>query len=213
MKTLYFKVDGSAPDPYAIEKCAGIIKNGGIVIFPTETVYGIGVNALDENAVRRLYGVKKRPFDKPLLMHIQGLETASRIGVITPEAEKLVKAFTPGPLTVIVKKRPGVIPDIALSGGDTVGLRFPSDRVVIELAKACGVPLAATSANFSGAGSAASAMDIDGVAEYADAVIDGGRCECSLESTIVSVCSGRPRILRQGAFPRDRIEEVIGICD
>ncbi|MBR0230635.1 MAG: threonylcarbamoyl-AMP synthase [Clostridia bacterium] len=205
------KTDDKNPNKEIILACAEVIKNGGIAIFPTETVYGIGVNAFDESAVRRLYALKKRPADKPLLMHIRGREAAEQLGYLGCRARKLIELYTPGPLTLVVKKRPRV-PACAVSGGETVGLRFPSNGIFTELAKAAGVPIAATSANFSGFESAKNASELASLASLADFVIDGGECEYSFESTILSLV-GRPRILRQGAFPRERIEEVIGRCD
>ena len=199
------------PDRGVIEKCAEVIKNGGVAVFPTETVYGVGVNAFDENAVKRLYALKRRPFDKPLLMHIHGLGIAEELGVLDERARELIRRYTPGPLTLVVPKRE-CVPACAVSGGDTVGLRFPSNGIFIAVAKAAGVPIAATSANFSGAGSAASASELDGLTGLADIVVDGGRCELALESTIVSLV-GKPKILRLGSFPREKIEEVIGKCD
>ena len=208
---MIYRTSNESPDKKIIESCADVIKNGGIAVFPTETVYGIGVNAFDENAVRRLYEVKRRPADKPLLMHIHGAETANMLGVLDENALRLIRLYTPGPLTLVVKKRP-VVPAVAVSGGETVGLRFPSNGIFIALSKACGVPVAATSANFSGSKSAVDAGGLSAVAESADYVIDGGRCEFSFESTILSLV-GKPKILRAGAFPREKIEEVIGKCD
>ena len=208
---MIYKTSDKNPDPGIINACAEVIKSGGIAVFPTETVYGIGVNALNESAVRRLYELKKRPADKPLLMHIHGREAAEKLGFLGCRARKLINLYTPGPLTLVVKKR-ACVPACAVSGGDTVGLRFPSNGIFIALAKAAGVPIAATSANFSGCKSAASAGDLRELALLADFVIDGGECEYSFESTIVSLV-GKPRILRQGAFPREKIEEAIGKCE
>ena len=205
------KTDDKNPDKEIIRACAEVIKNGGIAIFPTETVYGIGVNAIDESAVRRLYALKNRPADKPLLMHIHGREAAEKLGYLGCRARRLIELYTPGPLTLVVNKRPGV-PPCAVSCGETVGLRFPSNGIFIALAKAAGVPIAATSANFSGLESAKNASELKTLAGLADFVIDGGECEFSFESTILSLV-GSPRILRQGAFPREKIEEVIGKCD
>ena len=208
---MIYKTSDQNPNNEIINACAEVIKSGGIAVFPTETVYGIGVNAYDESAVRRLYALKKRPADKPLLMHICGISSAEKLGYLGCRARKLINLYTPGPLTLVVKKRPSV-PACAVSGGDTVGLRFPSNGIFIALAKAAGVPIAATSANFSGCKSASDANELRDIAKLADYVIDGGECEYAFESTIVSLV-GKPRILRQGAFPREKIEEVLGKCE
>ncbi len=193
-------------------ECANKLKNGGIVVFPTETVYGIGVNAFDKNAVEKLYDKKKRPLDKPLLMHISGLEMAESIAVLDDKTRELIKRHTPGPLTLVVKRK-SVLPEIAVSNGETVGLRFPSNREFLELSKAFGLPIAATSANISGSKSAVSSAELSPVLDIADAILDGGFCELGVESTIVSLVDEKPKILREGAISRQTVEEVLGECD
>jgi len=196
----------------AISACAGSLKNGGIVVFPTETVYGIGVDAFNAQAVEELYKRKQRPFDKPLLMHIAGIEMAEEIAVLDDNAKKLINKFTPGPLTLVVKRK-NCLPSVAVSNGDTVGLRFPSNEAFLKLSKAFGRPIAATSANISGNKSAITPSELSPVLGIADDVLNGGECELGLESTILSLVGDRPRILRQGSFPRELIEECIGKCD
>ena len=205
-------IEESAPDIELLSRVAEALKRGETVVFPTETVYGIGVDAFNENAVRILYEKKKRPFDKPLLMHISSLEMAESIAVLDDSTRDLIRRYTPGPLTLVVKSK-NTLPSVAVSGGDTVGLRFPSNSVFVELSKAFSKPIAATSANISGCKSASSADELAPVLDIADMVIDGGECEFGLESTIVSLVGERPRILRQGSFPRELVEEVLGQCD
>ncbi len=196
----------------AVCECVKTLKDGGIAVFPTETVYGIGVNALNSKALLSLYEKKQRPLDKPLLMHISGLEMAEAIAYLDDSVRELIKRYTPGPLTLVVKRKP-VLPEIAVSGGDTVGLRFPSNELFLEISKEFGAPIAATSANISGCKSAVDSNDLSPVLEIADIVLDGGMCEYGLESTIVSLVGERPKILRQGAFPKEIVEEVLGKCD
>ncbi len=205
-----FVFDENSPDINAIRECADIIRSGGIVIFPTETVYGIGVNALDQNAVKRLYAAKQRPLDKPLLCHITGIEQAKKFAYIDDRAKKVIDAFTPGPLTLVVKKR-SLIPDIVTSGSDTVGLRFPSNNLFKLLSMECDLPIAATSANISGNVSAKDSQDLKNVYGIADAVIDCGKCQYSLESTILSLVD-EPKLIRQGAFSKEQLEEVLRSC-
>ncbi len=212
MSALFFKTNEENTDISVIEKTAEVLKNGGLAVFPTETVYGIGVDAFNESAIRSLYEKKQRPFDKPLLMHISGIEMAEEVAYLDENARELIKRYSPGPLTLVVKKKPSV-PVIAVSGGETVGLRFPSNKIFIEIAKAFGKPIAATSANLSGFKSAVDAAELAEVKDIADIIIDGGACKLGLESTIVSLVSEKPKILRLGSFPKEKIEEVLGKCD
>ena len=195
----------------AVKECAKTLDNGGLAVFPTETVYGIGADAYNEKAIRSLYEKKQRPLDKPLLMHISSLEMAEEIAYLNDTARELIKRFTPGPLTLVVKAKP-ILPSIALAGGDTVGLRFPSNDIFLEISKAFGKPIAATSANISGEKSTARAEELKSITDVADVIIDGGECELGLESTIVSLTGEKAKILRLGSFPKERIAEVIE-CD
>ena len=195
----------------AVKECAKTLDNGGLAVFPTETVYGIGADAYNENAIRSIYEKKQRPLDKPLLMHISSLEMAEEIAYLNDTARELIKRFTPGPLTLVVKAKP-ILPSIALAGGDTVGLRFPSNDIFLEISKAFGKPIAATSANISGEKSTARAEELKSITDVADVIIDGGECELGLESTIVSLVGEKAKILRLGSFPKERIAEVIE-CD
>lgn len=212
MSALFFRVDEENTDISIIEKTAEVLENGGLAVFPTETVYGIGVDAFNEAAIRALYEKKQRPFDKPLLMHISGTEMAEEVAYLDENARELIKRYSPGPLTLVVKRKPSV-PSVAVSNGETVGLRFPSNKTFIEISKAFGKPIAATSANLSGFKSAVSAAELAAVKNIADIIIDGGACELGLESTIVSLVGKRPKILRLGSFPKEKIEEVLGKCD
>lgn len=212
MENVVYKVDRENPSSDIINKCAETLKNGGMVVFPTETVYGIGVDAFNIEALASLYEKKQRPLDKPLLMHISGVEMANSVAILDEKTIELINRYTPGPLTLVVKRREEV-PGIAVADGDTVGLRFPSNKVFLELSKAFGGPIAATSANISGFKSAKNAEELTPVLDIADMVIDGGKCEFGIESTIVSLVGDKPKILRQGAFPKELVEEVLGKCE
>ena len=196
----------------AVDACVTALNKGGIAVFPTETVYGIGVNALDEKAVKSLYEKKQRPFDKPLLMHISSLEMAEEIAYLDDTGRELIRRFSPGPLTLVVKRK-NILPSVAVSGGDTVGLRFPSNDIFLAVSKKFGKPIAATSANISGEKSAVRTEELKSVLSLADVVIDGGECELGLESTIFSLVGERPKILRLGSFPKEKLSEVLDICD
>lgn len=212
MSAKIYHTNEISPDNEAITACASVLENGGLVVFPTETVYGIGADAFNSEAVLSLYEKKQRPLDKPLLMHVTGIEMAESVGFLDKKARDLIKRFTPGPLTLIVKKQPNV-PSVTVSGGDTVGLRFPSNEIFLSISKAFGKPIAATSANISGCKSATDSNGLAPVMEIADVVIDGGVCEFGLESTIVSLVGEKPKILRLGSFPKEKLEEVLGECE
>ena len=193
-----------------ITKAADIIKNGGLVAFPTETVYGLGANALDEAACAKVYAVKGRPSDNPLIMHISDNMTLEGIVKnVSPEATKLMNAFWPGSLTIIFQSN---VPRGTYS--DTVALRMPKNlmaRLLIHLAE---VPIAAPSANLSGRPSPTTAAHVlEDLGGKIDMILDGGPCEVGLESTVID-CSGHtPTILRPGAVTREMIEKLIGSVD
>ncbi len=190
--------------------CAKALKEGDLCVFPTETVYGIGCDACNEKAVDDLYIKKQRPREKALLMHIKGLETAENIAYLTDEARELTKRFTPGPLTLVLKRRKD-FPDFACKNTDTIGLRFPSDKTFLKIASSFNGVIAATSANLSGRPSAVSADELKDICSGASVVVDGGRCALGLESTIISLVD-KPKLLRLGSFDIKKLSEVLGEC-
>lgn len=212
MSAIVYRLQEQTQYDEAVNAAARALRKGKLVVFPTETVYGIGCNALDADAVRNLYRAKQRPLDKPLLLHLHDLAQAEQLAYLEERARKLLAAFTPGPLSVITKKRE-IVPGEVTSGGETVGLRFPSNKLFLDLSKEAGVPIAATSANLSGFASAKDGKAAMELAEIADIILDGGTCTYSVESTIISLVGKRPKLLRIGAIDKQTIEEVIGICD
>lgn len=193
-----------------IEKAAELIKKGKIVIFPTETVYGIGVNGLDSNAVKKLYEIKKRPLNKPISLLVSDMEMVEQIARdITDVEYKIMKTFFPGPLTIILKKKE-IVPDIVTSGSDTVGIRMPSEKIAIEIVKQAGVPIATPSANISGKPSGTNIksimQDFEGKVDF---FIDGGESKLGIGSTIVQVINEEPKILREGSITLEQIKQVI----
>jgi L-threonylcarbamoyladenylate synthase len=184
---------------------------GGLVAFPTETVYGLGADARNGEAVARLYAAKGRPAFNPLISHVAGTAGAQRLGAFDADAERLAAAFWPGPLTLVLPKRPDCpVSDLALAGLDSVAVRVPAHPIAHELLTAFGGPVVAPSANRSGHVSPTSAVhvlyDLRG---RIDMVIDGGPCTVGVESTIVA-CLDRPVLLRPGGLARKAIERVIG---
>ena len=193
-----------------MEKAAGIIRSGGLAAVPTETVYGLAGNGLDPAAVERIYEVKGRPAKKPLSLMVPGPEA---IGLycedVPPAAYALAERFWPGPLTIVLKAK-DIVPPVVLAGGDTVGLRCPDSEKTLSLLKTCGLPLAAPSANPSGAPSPKTAEAVLGYfAGRIEAVIDGGPCALGTESTLAALTEKGLRILRQGALPEADIRRCL----
>lgn len=189
-----------------------LIKNGELVIFPTETVYGIGANAFDAEAVGKIFIAKGRPSDNPLIVHVGKKADIEEIATdITKVEEKLIERFMPGPFTLILKKKPGVLPDIVTAGLDTVAVRIPKNLIAQAIITFSGVPIAAPSANISGRPSGTNIEDIKQELETkVSAVIDGGNTEVGLESTVVKVVDEVPVILRPGKVTPEEIREEIG---
>ncbi|QRM32058.1 threonylcarbamoyl-AMP synthase [Microvirga sp. VF16] len=201
-----------AADAAGLAQAATILRRGGLVAFPTETVYGLGADATDAEAVARIYAAKERPSFNPLISHLDSFESAKREGAFDETATRLAEAFWPGPLTLVVPVAPTcTISDLARAGLDSVGLRVPAHPLAHALLEATGRPVAAPSANRSGRVSPTDADhvlgDLDGRIE---AVLDGGMARVGVESTIVSCLGGTPRLLRPGGVPREAIEALIG---
>jgi L-threonylcarbamoyladenylate synthase len=204
-----------APDARGIAEAAAILRHGGLVAFPTETVYGLGCDALNPRAVAALYAAKGRPSFNPLIAHVAGLDAARRQGRFDATALTLARAFWPGALTLVVPAAAdGGICDLARAGLDSVALRVPSHAPARALIEAARLPIAAPSANRSGHVSPTTAAhvlaDLDG---RIDAVIDGGATSIGLESTIIACLGGLPRLLRAGGLTRELVEKVIGLIE
>ena len=190
-----------------------LIKNGELVIFPTETVYGIGANALDKDAVSKIFIAKGRPADNPLIVHIADKRDIEKyVREVTPVEQKLIDTFMPGPFTLILPKK-DIIPDIVSGGLDTIGIRMPSNVIARGIISFSGVPVAAPSANVSGKPSGTSIDDIRKELEgRVSAIIDGGETEIGLESTVVKVIHEIPVILRPGKVTDKDIIDAVGIA-
>jgi len=210
-ETKIFRVDPLNPDTKILKFAARAIKEGKLVIFPTETVYGIGANALDENAVRKIFIAKNRPPDNPLIAHVSSISMTKKIVSDFPQkAERLIKHFWPGPLTIIFKKSE-IVPDIMTAGLDSLGVRMPAHPVALKLIEFSGTPLAAPSANISGKPSATSAEHaIDDFMGKVDIILDAGESSIGIESTILNLYSKPPMILRPGPIPKEDLERILG---
>ncbi len=206
MKTKVFSTDAAD-----LALASELIKSGKRVIFPTETVYGLGANALDPAAVKSIFEAKGRPSDNPLIVHISDFSQIEEIAEEFPEKAKLLaKTFMPGPITIILKKKPCIPPEVT-AGLETVGIRMPENNVAREFLSLCGVPVAAPSANISGR---PSPTDADYVMEdmlgRVEGIIDGGNCSVGVESTVIDMTSEIPTILRPGGITAEEISKVLG---
>ena len=205
MKTKIINISSTPNIKEELQFAAQIIRQGGLVVFPTETVYGLGGDATDPEAACKIYNAKGRPSNNPLIIHISDPKDAERYAVTSEYYYRLAKAFMPGPLTVILPKKDS-IPSEVTGGLDTVAVRCPAHPVAQELIRQAGVPVAAPSANISGRPSPTSAQycisDLDG---KVDVIIDGGECDIGLESTIVMLQGGKAILLRPGAITYDAL--------
>lgn len=197
--------------PENIARAAEVIQNGGLVAFPTETVYGLGANALDVQAVTGIFTAKGRPTADPLIVHLTGVEQAPLVARSVPEtASRLMQAFWPGPLTLILPKQPQV-PDLVTSGLETVAVRVPNHPVALALLRAAGLPIAAPSANRFGHTSPTTAQHVwHDLRGRIDLILDGGSATIGVESTVLDISTSPARILRPGGVTREMLESVIG---
>jgi L-threonylcarbamoyladenylate synthase len=209
--TVVLEVDPERPDMAAIARAAACLRSGGLVAFPTETVYGLGVHALDPAAVRRLFSAKDRPFNDPLIVHVPSLvEGRDLVTSVPAAATALAEHFWPGPLTLVLPKS-RTVPDEATAGLPSVAIRVPSHPVAQALLRASGIPIAAPSANLFSRPSPTRAAhvlaDLDG---RIDLVLDGGPTLVGVESTVVDLTDHSPRVLRPGGVPLEALEAVLG---
>lgn len=214
LQTKEIRLGPHDPGSRNLDEAAQALREGKLVVFPTETVYGLGANALDAAAVEHIYTAKGRPADNPLIVHVSGIaDLESFVDGIPEKAVKLFSSFSPGPLTLVLRKKPHV-PQVVTAGLETVAVRIPAHPAARQLIKLAGVPVAAPSANRSGRPSPTRAwhviQDLWGRVSY---IIDGGNCEYGLESTVLDLSGGRPVILRPGSITADQISSVIGdVC-
>ena len=198
--------------PAGLSEAARLLAAGGLVAFPTETVYGLGADATSGEAVARIYAAKGRPSFNPLIAHVTDLAAAEREGIFNAEARALAKAFWPGPLTLVVPVSPTCsVSTLARAGLDSIGLRVPAHPIALALLEAFGKPVAAPSANRSGRVSPTRADHVAGdLAGRIEAILDGGATEVGVESTIVACLPDGPRLLRPGGVTREAVEAVLG---
>lgn len=209
--TIVIRVNEVNPDPRVIELGGRMLREGYLVAFPTETVYGLGANAFNFQAVVKVFKAKNRPLSNPLIVHLYSDEQLKYVVSEVPdEAIKLMKKFWPGPLTIVLPKSRD-LPSVVTGGLDKVGVRIPAHPVSLKLLRSCGVPVVASSANRSGSVSPLTADDvIDELRNYVDLVLDGGETYLGIESTVLDLTIEPPTILRLGSLPKEEIEKVLG---
>lgn len=212
--TRVLQVDSAHPEPEVIDQAAALLREGAVVAFPTETVYGLGASALDGRAVARIFEAKGRPNDNPLIVHIAERAQLSAVTQsVPPVAERLMDLFWPGPLTLVMPKHPDIA-EAVTCGLDTVGIRMPSHMVARSLIKAAGVPVAAPSANRSGRPSPTAAEHVvEDLAGRIPMVLDGGETGVGVESTVVDVTVNPPMLLRPGGVTLEMLREAIGAVE
>ena len=214
MQTCYWKLQNNAADQEIFQQAAALIKAGEVVSFPTETVYGLGANGLNSEAVAKIFQAKGRPNDNPLILHIARLEDLDQLTTgVSENAKLLMEHFWPGPLTLIVNKS-ALVPDAVSAGLPTVAVRFPANPDAQAFIRACGCPIAAPSANISGKPSPTNAQDVlEDMQGKVAGVIDGGHCGIGLESTVVDTTEPVPVILRPGGITYEMLTEVLGVVE
>ncbi len=212
MKTLLLKVNPEKPDLTKIQSAAEIIQKGGLVAFPTETVYGVGADALNPAAVLALFKAKKRPLDNPPIVHVADpAEVYKLVKEVPAKALILMEKFWPGPLTLIFK-RSNIMPKVTVAGLDTVAIRMPKHKVALELIKLSRCPIAAPSANLAGKPSSTTAQHVyEDLNGRIDAIIDGGATNIGVESTVIDMSTDPPMLLRPGGTPFEALKMVL--CD
>jgi len=209
MKTLVLKVDAGNPDPEVLKRAGDAIRRGGLVGFPTETVYGLAADAFNKDAVKRVFEVKGRPADNPLPVQVASQDEVIRLVAEIPEvAERLMKAFFPGPLTLVLKAS-GAVSEIVTAGTGKVGIRMPDHPVALGLIRSAGTPIVAPSANMSGEPPPTTSQEVlaylDGKIEI---LLDAGPTKLRLASTVVDVTETPPRILREGSITREVLRAI-----
>jgi L-threonylcarbamoyladenylate synthase len=210
-KTLVFRVDSEKPEIEKIRIAADFIKKGGLVAFPTETVYGLGADALNAKAVLALFEAKKRPLDNPPIVHVGEVENVYKLTEKVPsEAEMLMRKFWPGPLTLIFK-RSNVVPSVTVAGLDTIAIRMPRHNVALALLRESKCPIAAPSANLAGKPSPTCANHVlEDLNGRIDAVLDAGPTHIGVESTVLDLTVDPPQILRPGGTPYEDLKRILG---
>ncbi|UCF44846.1 MAG: threonylcarbamoyl-AMP synthase [Candidatus Bathyarchaeota archaeon] len=210
-QTLWLKVNSRKPDIEKVQVAADIIRKGGLVAFPTETVYGLGADALNYEAVLELFEAKERPLDNPPIVHVENISDVHKLAdQVPPKANRLMKEFWPGPLTLVFKRSERV-PSVTVAGLETIAIRMPQHAVALALIEESNCPIAAPSANLAGRPSPTSAKHVfDDLNGRIDAILDGGSTRIGVESTVLDLSVNPPQVLRPGGTPLEALRKVLG---
>jgi L-threonylcarbamoyladenylate synthase len=209
--TIVFKVNPDEPEKEKIREAAAIVRAGGLVAFPTETVYGLGADALNTEAVLALFAAKKRPLDNPPIVHVENISDVYKLTEeVSPKAELLMKAFWPGALTLVLT-RSKMVPDVTTAGLETIAIRMPNHKVALALIKESGCPISAPSANLAGKPSPTSAKHVyDDLNGRIDAILDAGSTKIGVESTVLDISVDPPMLLRPGGISLESLRKCLG---
>ncbi|MEM2093938.1 MAG: L-threonylcarbamoyladenylate synthase [Candidatus Bathyarchaeia archaeon] len=209
---IILRTSSSSPDPETIAQATEVVSRGGVIVYPTDTVYGLGADALDAHAVLKVFQVKRRPLELPLPVAVDGHQMAERLAVVTKDARRLMDNFWPGPLTIVLYKK-DIVPDVVTGGKSKVAVRAPNHQIPLRIIVRTGLPLTSTSANIHRKPSIMSAQEARAQLEGVDLIIDGGRAT-GIPSTVIDMTQETPRILRQGSISTEDIVRVLGrnIC-
>ncbi len=199
------KVDARNPQKEAVKKAAEVLRIGGAVVYPTETLYGLGVNPFDSQALLKVFEIKGRDYSKPISLAFRGIKHVKKFAMITPDAKRLIEKFLPGPLTLIL---PSIMQMDEILGGNKIGVRIPDSKVAMELLKEVKFPLTATSANLSGGKDPVSAKEaVEQIGDRVDLILDAGKCKYGKSSTVVDLTSGEIEVVREGVIKKKEIIE------
>lgn len=215
MKILKINPENLRESRQAIEEAVSVIKRGGVIVFPTDTVYGLGADATSESAVRKVFKIKQRPEDKPVPLLISDLEMAKKLSYFDKRVEKVLLSVWPGPITVLLQAKGGVLPQLVTAGRQTIGLRIPDYKIAHFLTAKCGAPLVATSANISGKPSSNKISGVIAQFEKAshkpDLILDAGDLKFVEPSTVLDFSKGKPIITRVGLVNKKKLFDIIGV--
>lgn len=206
-------INPKKPEIAEIKTAVKVIQSGGLIAYPTDTLYGLGTNALNPSSVLKVFEAKKRPLDQALPLIVSGLEMANELAFVTDDAKRLIKAFWPGALTIILKRK-STVPSVATGGRLGVGLRAPNHPVPLAIARISGLPLVATSANRHGGANSVDVSDVlNQLGGCIDLILDGGRTKIGIASTIIDLTRAPPLIVRKGPITKEMVEEIIGYVE
>jgi L-threonylcarbamoyladenylate synthase len=206
---IFRRADPRRPDPETVSLAARVLESGGLIVYPTDTVYGLGCNPFNPDSVRRLFAVKRRPLSMAVPVAVWGIDMSDRLTFVGGEARALMRRFWPGPLTIVLRRR-DTVPALVAGGGMDLGVRMPDHEVPLQVMKEADLPIVTTSANVHGEPSPSSAEELaDRIIGEVDLVLDGGRTVGGVESTVVDLTVDPPEILREGPIPRDLLLRAV----